>query len=339
MIPRVDLELFLSNLVNRNNFQIFSKLLNLQDINIYNKAIEYLYNKKINLFDISNINGGINDTTLAAFFLELDNKFAPTPILNDPNSTFDALAYITSASNSPYSLYTDYNQYVNEFSALDEAKYSSKVTIGTLDSRAYATEGDFITDFNTNVLPLVLADMGVADIRDVFPLHTAYTVVSTEVTNVQNKYNSLFSGYLNSLDNANLYKFLTDRDVTSSTYNNNFNKSFQLINFDENNGDLIPNLFFVTLYQLNTLGTDFTVTEADTFKDHALQADFEVDTQNSFAWVKYYTVLANYVYNKLSLPNVDDYLVDIANLVEKISKFKQLVISINLHSKENLSVI
>lgn len=357
MYTEPEIDLFLTENVNVNTFIIFSSLLNLQDYSLYKKTIEYLMEYKISFFDLNNLVDGITDESVKEFLNEFDNTFfnhtginypiiVPPPIdpeldppLPLPPPVFNANSYlfgITSGFNFVYNQYKDFVKLKNENSSPNRLDYSLKITYGGNIQNVYSSESSFISEFNDIVLPLVLSDMGVADIATLFPVKTSFPVASTSVSDIRDKYDSVFRNFLSVLSNSNLYKLIIQRNENLPEIKIFDQHFYHLMNFDERNGPIST----MVLYQLHLLSSqneEYSEIQRDEFETEYHDIRFDRELSTSFAMTLFYYNIVKLI-DSVALDTVDElYLEDLNSIASKIDIFKQLISSVYKHSKENLS--
>lgn len=328
---------FLQDNVNINNFNTFSKILLLEDTTLMSRVLNYLYDFKISIFDLD-VLVPFDESSLTIFLNSFDNKFNPPTFLNNPLSTFNGSSYIqgiTSGFTDLYVMYKEYNEEKNLGIPLVRTDFKVNVLVNRPNKASYASLNDFKTDFNNKVLPLVLAEFSVADIREVFPLSNDLVTssITTNATNIKAKYESIFDIFLPILDNTNLFNLLTNINVEDSFFSNNRSKFFSIYNFNSKLGNIIPSMYCNTIGNVNALERVFNTTERNIFKNLFLDTTLEVDLQNAFAWIKFYYTLTSLINDDLNLSIDTLYKNDLDLLVTKITNFKTLVDLI--YSKSN----
>jgi hypothetical protein len=343
MYSRDQMNTFLTGLLNSGNFFIFANIIQLKDYSLYKKVMEYLYDYKISIFDL-HFSDDINDTTVASFLSNFDNKFNPPSILNNPDSTFNAQQYLfglTSGFTFVYDQYKDFIRYLNENNSIIRDTFSLNITYSGTDPRSYTSEGAFIAEFNSLVLPHILSTLEVEDISELFPASSSYSVVSTGedvVTNVRLKYDNLFSEFLPVLNNANLYKFMISRNTDQSSSRMFAGKFFELINFDKRH-QVAKDLSLYYLLYLSSNSVPFTSDDRAGFLQKRNEADFSKDSRREFAIAYFYQGLVRLYDSLASSDTTAAYNTDLDNLVTKINVFKQLISLVYKFSNENLTKI
>ena len=329
LYTRLEMVTFLQENVTLANFNLFSKILLLEDTTLMSRVLNYLYEYKISIFDLNEL-VPFDEGTLTIFLNSFDSRFNPPAFINNPLSTFNSNDYlqgITSGFTDLYTLYRKYNEVKNVNTPVVRKDFSVNVSTNKPTKNSYISLNDFKTDFNNKILPLVLAEFSVSDIRDIFPLATnlVTTSTSTNAVNIQEKYSSIFDIFLPILDNANIYKLLTNINEEDSAFSNNRGLFFNLYNFNPLSGNIIPSMYFNTISNVNNLERNFNITERDIFKNLYLTTTLETDLQNAYAWIKFYYTLTSLINDDLNLSIDTPYNDDLDLLADKIAKFNILV--------------
>ena len=219
-LSRPKLEAFLPTLLTETNFPIFSRLLYLQNKANFNTIMELLYSYKINIFDLINIPNGITDTTISNFIHTYNLKFSPIQTMHNSASTFNSAGYLY--TNSLYigieRMVVAYNQYKNDNIPEDRSNYNINLSYGKPEYGSYSSDLEIKNIFTNDILPLILVEFNINNIRDIFPLAAdwLHPVMMASYPDMAAKYNSIFEGHLPYLDNDNFYKVILSLNDTTS---------------------------------------------------------------------------------------------------------------------------
>lgn len=150
MFTREELTELVSTKVNEKNFLTFSKLLSLQDSNLYREVINMIFKNTISIWELEEL--PIIDDIEIRKFLSLryarDNLFFGSTS-SSYNSDFKVREYLYN-DESPAFLKL---KQLNDFESINGVYVHKKISSLTLAVDSYSSVNEARTDFNTKVLP------------------------------------------------------------------------------------------------------------------------------------------------------------------------------------------
>lgn len=222
---------FLEATVNERNFHIFAALTNLGNSENFKKVIEYLYKRRINLFDIADLDI-IDDQAIEQLLRKL-NRFHPDYLSvnseDDTDVNYEVAEFFYDDSiSTPLTRYmSGFNNWINKnFDKLtNEDLIDIRLYKLDLDKSHYKSTTDAQLDFNRLVTDRLLKEYGVEDVLDIIPtLFPDIDNTTVEDFNYwgEREFLRTFSNMINgifqsSFNNSNLfYFFVTTDDVGPS---------------------------------------------------------------------------------------------------------------------------
>ncbi|BDH16447.1 MAG: hypothetical protein [Bacteriophage sp.] len=339
MLTDEQLEVFFNETINEKNFPIFAALANLENKDNYRLVIEALYNRKVNLFDISNLLF-IDDRGIKELLDKLN-------IYNMPQYTsLNTLTPVNSYSffnNNEGTLFGQFLSNYNNWMNLNFDKIENNVNTISLyhldyNKSIYKNFEDFNLDFEKLVLQPLLSEMNISNVSSILPTlfnnlesdsnfsHSSEKRILLDIKTIINEI------IISNITNVKLVDYFISNETRPSVIENNISFITTIFNHEKFSRST-TSLFNSDIFNFsNRDNLDFTNQEIQELWQTTLSTinvNGDYNFNELLHYLRYKSLLINFIQTK-TVGTVSDNFINYLNELEE-----WLVKYIEFHNKLN----